>query len=127
MKLWEAMLAGAKAGAQLFGRRHDDHGGSCALGAIEIASGDGKMAESSFKELDGKHVTCIECGRDLLACSGISSYTRTLAGQVAHLNNDHRWSWQRIAEWLANRELKFKPIQEVQDGSYIERSTATVC
>ena len=36
MKLWEAMLKGAKAGPQLFNKQSDRNGGTCAMGALSL-------------------------------------------------------------------------------------------
>lgn len=102
MKLWEAMLEGAKKGPQLFGVSLLPSGESCAFGAIYLGAGINPHRErlqDHFPELD-RETICPE-----------ADHRNTLSGVIVHLNDEHNWSRQRIAEWLANRELKFKPME----------------
>ena len=122
MKLWEAMLKGAKMGPQLFNEQRDGRGGSCAYGAL-ILGLDGPVEYAidepcliwSFPEL--AYPCACPAGPCASYTSGQTLYKNApgiLQDVIVHLNNDHMWSRQRIAEWLANRELKFKESQPIK-------------
>lgn len=119
MKLWEAMLKGAKKGPQLFNTQGigDGSGGSCAYGAIVAGFGYRLPSEMDevFPELNSS-ATCPEGPCDYFTSAGrrFLCSPDSVGRAIVHLNNDHRWSRQRIAEWLANRDLKFKPMDAAQ-------------
>jgi len=91
--------AGARRGPQCFGSYFDDHGGSCALGAVyegvyRLPRDHGKLVpdhlERLFRCLDEVTKRCPQgCGKRL-----------PLAAMIVHLNDDHRLSREQIAEWL---------------------------
>jgi hypothetical protein len=114
MKLWQAMLEGAKLGPQVFGHANSDKGdgGTCAIGAVCKAVGvsNAEMVWNNglnnlYPELLSAS-NCPQCENKGFEYWGFW-YEFNLQRVIVHLNNDHRWSRQRIAEWLANRELKF--------------------
>jgi hypothetical protein len=100
-ELADAIRAGARRGPQCFGAYFDDHGGSCALGAAYdgmylIPREHGvvipKHLERLFRCLDEVLKTCpVGCQKRL-----------PLASMIVHLNDDHQWSREQIADWLAN-------------------------
>lgn len=125
MKLWEAMLNGAKLGCQVFGKLSDGEGGTCALGAVMVGIGTRPSAFSAdlttmeYPELMAPATVCIACGEPPRAGGELDL---TLWGLIVHLNNDHRWSRQRIAEWLANRELKVTPLVKARKTEQVVES-----
>ena len=97
--LADAILAGSKRGPQCFGSYFDEKGGSCALGAAY----DGMYLlpphhehvrpnhlERLFRCLDDLAKRCPEGCRKRLP----------LASMIVHLNDDHQWTRERVAEWL---------------------------
>lgn len=108
MKLWEAMLEGAKAGPQLFGSLSDGNGGTCAMGAVMKGGGLEVLFHSI--EVESSLVTRFPELHENAVCPEDACYIchgNVLLNVIVTLNDDHRWSRQRIAEWLANRELVF--------------------
>lgn len=102
MKLSDAILKGCEIiPRQAFGVAFVDADGekchpedafaACALGAAEIATGlqDLSNVYPAFAIYD-----CPECGSDIRRGS-----------VIVHLNDDHRWSRERIAEWLKEQGL----------------------
>jgi hypothetical protein len=116
MKLWEHMLNGAKQGPQVFNAFFGIDEGSCAMGAVAKSTGiasfrlaDGEDLCQMFPELR-KYAECPEKNDNCI----INHYYRySLSNVIVCLNDHHRWSRQRIAEWLANRELKFTESKTV--------------
>ena len=107
MRLWQAMLVGAQRGPQVFGTWGDGHGGTCAMGAVMCGIGceiddvwnfnPFTQVRETFPELklfadcpDGQ-----DCGNDT------HLQPLTLMEVIMHLNDRHKWSRQRIAEWLS--------------------------
>lgn len=93
--------AGARRGPQCFGSYFDEQGGSCALGAVyegvyHLPRNHGKLIpdhlERLFRCLDEMTKRCPDnhgCTKRL-----------PLASMIVHLNDDHRWTREQIAEWL---------------------------
>ena len=100
-ELAEFIRAGSSRGPQCFGSYFDEKGGSCALGAVyegvyHLPREHGKLVpdhlERLFRCLDEMTKRCPdhhECKKRL-----------PLASMIVHLNDDHRWSREQIAEWL---------------------------
>jgi hypothetical protein len=96
---------------QLFGKTRDYSGGdrqkACAIGAMELglgdASGNGADFEAFRRLRDMTPTTCPvdptheyhEYGVENVGWSDDAGPTA-----IAHLNDDHRWSRERIADWL---------------------------
>jgi hypothetical protein len=106
MLLSEAMRLGAMIRPQvkylIFARASDGALGSCALGAAYEAAGmaiaterfiwDYSAVSPEWLRLLGHRVSpCPVCG---------SHAWRRLGFSVTHLNNDHGWSRERIADWV---------------------------
>ena len=105
MKLWEAILLGSQIRPQTFTRPFDDIG-SCAWGAAWEAVGlrdwilsygcnvEEKLIELGWLQVTDKAHTCPVCGYKEDGCA------------IAHLNDAHYWTRERIA-------LEFvKPMEE---------------
>jgi hypothetical protein len=100
-ELADAIRVGSQRGPQCFGSYFDEKGGSCALGAVyegvyHLPRGHGKLVpnhlERLFRCLDEMTKRCPHqqgCIKRL-----------PLAAMIVHLNDDHRWSREQIAEWL---------------------------
>ena len=99
LELAEAIAAGAQRRPQAFGAYFSDDGGSCALGAVYDAvyhlPRHGKLIpdhlERLFRCLDEVTKRCPHegCVKRL-----------PLAPMLVHLNDDHVWTRERIADWL---------------------------
>jgi len=95
MKLCEATFLGSKLKPQAF-HAFSFQGATCALGAVLDAIG--KLDENSY---DVQPILeqwpwanmCPGCP----ACDDYLLYTVT--GIMAHLNDEHRWTRERIADW----------------------------
>jgi hypothetical protein len=116
MKLWQAMLEGAKAGPQLFNEQGDYKGGTCAIGALYLGLSVGKSAVldylHNFFEVIAQLNQYTQCPvgpcNSYTAGRSLIPHAPTTIGEVIiHLNNDHRWSRQRIADWLAQIEMTY--------------------
>lgn len=113
MKLYasfsEAIREGVKYGPQI--QKHMSRGnGLCALGAGARAIGFSASAlrEGCFVELLqlypylNKRAKCpVGCGKG----GGVSEFGG-LGGMVAHLNDEHLWTREAIADWLQEEEDK---------------------
>lgn len=97
MKMWKAMLKGAKMGPQLFGRLKIGNG-SCAVGAVCLSMGFMKAQELRNKfpflwDLESCPVS---------GCCDIK--VQTLNNVIVHLNDNHKWSRENIAHWVRSIE-----------------------
>jgi hypothetical protein len=98
-ELADFIRAGSSRGPQCFGSYFDDHGGSCALGAVyegvyHLPRDHGRLVpehlERLFRCLDEVTKRCPRgCQKRL-----------PLAAMIVHLNDDHRLSREEIADWL---------------------------
>ena len=91
---------------QAFGDYYQGHNASCALGAAY---------EAMYRlpsEAEGKRPTrdldwFFDCLDTVKACPGEGCKKRLfLAALLVHLNDDHRWSREQIANWLAGDPQK---------------------
>ena len=102
IELAEAILTGIKRRpTQSFGSYFGPNGGSCALGAAY---------EAMYRlpvDADGKRPTrdldwFFDCLDMVRPCPGEGCKKRIfLAAILVHLNDDHRWTREQIAEWLS--------------------------
>lgn len=100
MKLSEAIRLGAMMGKQLFGRFRsfeDGDDSSCALGSALKAIG---SADCSVTEITDRFswITVVN-----VACPACPAKD-TCASVTVHLNDDHRWTRDAIADWVATIE-----------------------
>lgn len=111
MKLSEAIRLGAMLKPQAFGLCYSD-GRTCAMGAAWDAIGKLHVTASdpsidfgdSYWAVAG--VSCPVCGR--ASGSGMA---------VAHLNDDHRWTREQIADWVETIERAQEPPVPSCDSS----------
>lgn len=100
MRLSEAIRLGAMLRPQAFGQFYAD-GATCAFGAALDAVGRLYPLDSAqcfiaitaqgWDDIQYLRIACPECGRS-------AAYT------VQHLNNLHKWTRERIADWLEGIE-----------------------
>lgn len=118
MRLYQAMLEGSKRTYQAFGTWHDGDGGTCAMGAVMTGLGyvinahdwyeAFKRMQSEFPELMND-ASCPECG----PIASMWGKVPTLMDVIMHLNDRHKWSRQRIAEWLSGSRISEPKKEEV--------------
>lgn len=101
MKLSDAIRLGSMIRPQAFGEYYA-HGGSCAAGAAFEAVGIPEINDSAWSAQEetwnrtlGRHVGCPvnQC------CFG-----RSVVNMVVHLNDDHQWTREQIADWVEGLE-----------------------
>lgn len=123
MRLSEAIRQGSALSSQAFGYFKKGDGSTCALGSAAEAAGFTFKGEqcvigieldeflrAKFPALAGhKQVpfTCPDCHEGL-----ISTYFSTI---IAHVNDVHKWSREKIADW----------VEKEEDQLGIPRSVAT--
>ncbi len=107
MRLSEAIRLGATLRPQAFGNYFKD-GGSCALGAATEALGfrSDEYAVQIYAALIDKFDDvycpgCPDCGQSF----------RNLR-MISHFNDDHRWTRERIADWVELHEPQ--PLPEFE-------------
>ena len=107
MKLSEAIRLGSMMGPQCFGYMRLGEA-TCALGAAYKALDD-SVREVSMTDIYPWLAKKIICPVDY--CSGITEVIFIIA---QHLNDDHRWTRERIADWVATVEPKeeIKVVEE---------------
>jgi hypothetical protein len=128
MRLSDAMREGAKIRPKGLGDLFVD-GKSCALGAA--AEGNGMSLHGiwgdlwlnimeTWPELDQPDQEC-----PYVKCAAMRSYSvTTLADVVIHLNDEHGWTRERIADWLDGREAS--PISDEKEHQLEEREEELV-
>lgn len=111
MKLSDAIRAGSKVTKQHFGDlfkiRYGDIGYTCALGAAALGAGEGIEPNSyaitqRFPELYNHRDVCPVCNDTL--------YNQTLFFLISHLNDEHHWKREAIADWLDEMTLDLTPV-----------------
>jgi len=109
MKLSECIRLGSMLGSQYFGSWFGHDNSSCALGAASLAIGCADGGEVSRRWEWGwdesVELHCPECGQA----------RRLYAAIIAHLNDKHRWSRERIADWVATIEPEESPSVVVEE------------
>jgi len=106
MKLSEAIRLGAMLRPQAFSAstRH----GTCAVYAALDAIGQfNNRRYEFFPILNLEKQQCPECGSTHYGYS-------TLAGTIFHLNDEHHWTRERIADWVATIEPADAPQPQEQ-------------
>lgn len=102
MRFSEAIRLGATMKPQTFDRFFDGVG-TCAIGAAYDAIGDLGLDTEEWADAVARFdsVACPECGRDRLAILELSGTARNV---VTHLNDFHRWTRERIADFVELHE-----------------------
>jgi hypothetical protein len=98
-ELADFIRVGSSRGHQCFGSYFDDHGGSCALGAVyegvyHLPRDHGKLVPDHLERL----FRCLD--EVTKACPQGCKKRLPLAAMIVHLNDDHRLTREQIAEWL---------------------------
>lgn len=108
MKLSEAIRLGAMLKPQGFGHGsgYPHASATCALGAAYEASDCGAgwaSLEKRFPVVNALPLKCPTCGK-------------ANPGMVPHLNDDHRWTREQIADWVESIE---REQEQIKHGSAI--------
>lgn len=98
MRLSEAMRLGAMLRPQITGRLLS-RWGSCALGAARQAAGV-PTRETVSHPWVWTHTTLSHCP----ACRFSTGYQDFVEQLIKHLNDTHRWTRERIADWVESIE-----------------------
>lgn len=104
MKLSEAIRLGAMLKPQGFGMLFDGEG-TCANGAALDACGllaeiGTHILKNRFPIVEVQAERCFVCEKYMAKLA----FSTTLGGLVAHLNDDHKWTRERIADWVESQE-----------------------
>jgi hypothetical protein len=130
MRLSEAIRLGAMLGPQVFGSTFSAEG-SCAFGAAVLAAQCPTFATGPFdthrslrdSDAGSGYVAAVpnewnwimETEAPCPVCGTVQPGYR----QIAHLNDDHRWTRDAIADFVAERELaREAPAGECQEASH---------
>jgi hypothetical protein len=101
-ELADAILEGAKRRPQAFGSYFTWEGGSCALGAA--FEGIHHLPEV-IGPLHPRLERLFHCLEDIIrACPVGCKKKLPLASLIVHLNDDHLWTREQIAEWLKQED-----------------------
>jgi hypothetical protein len=106
MRVSDAMRLGASLRPQTFNQLFDGHG-TCALGAALDAIG----CLFGTTPLIRKHA----CWNDVLLrpaacpCPGCDLTELYVRSVITHLNDQHRWTREQIADWVAEIEITIGP------------------
>ena len=100
-ELAEFIRAGSQRGPQCFGSYFDEKGGSCALGAVyegvyHLPRTHGKLIPDHLERLFRCLDEMTNGARMKIVRSGLP-----LAPMIVHLNDDHLWTREQIADWLS--------------------------
>lgn len=103
MELSEAIRVGAKLRPrQAFYEWFDKSGGSCVLGAAMEAVG-----VARFPDTYAYHGKCPDSWKWTTRegqCPACEEERDQIQSLLRHLNNDHRWTRERIADWVESEE-----------------------
>ena len=110
MRLSDAIRKGAKLNKQAYGYTKDRDGGTCAWGAageaigIEIPKGTlGCLwGTEVWRRFKAEWPWAMSASDTTSACPASKCHFQTSAvgDLIAHLNDNHRWSRESIAEWI---------------------------
>ena len=115
MKLSEAIRLGSLLGPQLFGILHNDAGGTCAWGAALVAVSHFRWDRGFVMGIWPWVLSDISpCPADNCDKQHRAYY------MIVHLNNDHRWTREHIADWIATIELVETAPVDREEESYVE-------
>lgn len=108
MKLSDAIRLGSMIRPQGFDKYWPDGKTSCALGAAFEAGGLRGHIEKAYNGdvtglLPPIWATFLEAGQQCPLCSWGNQTIPTLS-VITHLNDDHKWTRERIADWVATIE-----------------------
>lgn len=128
MKLSDAILLGSTMRPQIHGRLSDGEG-TCAMGAACDAVGilDAIMGDNDNTPIVRMFPGIRSGGRYSCPCEGAARRSECpdqwpLAQMVYHLNDDHFWTRERIASWVASVE----PQEVLEVGEANQEQTVGV-
>ena len=144
MRLSEAIRLGAMMTPQARGVVEDTDGSRCSLGSAWLAAGlqiheghlsGGGLGTRPYSGGSHQYVVVPEGWFKLMElyvpcpeCTAVLAGTRTISEQIPHLNDFHRWSRERIADWveLIERQRGLIPqAEQVPPSSKSEIAIAT--
>jgi hypothetical protein len=118
MKLSEAILLGSTMSGQCWSvlslNYPDGRIDTCALGSAALAIGKLNYValERAFPWIDNVFAGCPECD----PLYGAGSTILAVYGMIPHLNDNHRWTRERIAEWVSTIEPADEPVDAAVTG-----------
>ena len=107
MKISDAIRLGSMLGPQCFGVL-EEFGGTCALGAAYRAAGIQFSGENVFNP-DQVYGTFPLLNAVSPACPECEQGQATVGICIAHLNDRHVWTRERIADWVGTFEAIEEP------------------
>ena len=112
MTLSEAMKLGSMTGPQVFDGAFDFRtSGSCAMGSVAIATGHRYCGADGWKVIIDTFPILRQ--RGLCPVERCKSYpSTTVQSTIVHLNDDHRWTREQIADWIETLEKKQNAVVE---------------
>ena len=125
LKLSEAIQLGAMLAPQGFERYKED-GRTCALGAACEAIAGSPLDVASRWPFCKQQTRCPACSWWFLLF--VFTLGRTSVERViVHLNDDHRWTRERIADWVAAIEFTSIPalVEHRQLGEQLQHVSGT--
>jgi hypothetical protein len=115
MKLSAAILLGSTLSPQAFAEFEDDNGSRCALGAALAAIGNPIQIGNGFRAAAESWPWIEPYGEfHCPDCDGVASQALSL---IVHINDGHKWTRERIAEWVATvepQDIQGEQTDEVQ-------------
>lgn len=128
MKLSEAIRLGAMMKPQAFGALYDN-GATCALGAAGDAMGILDRNRNDWipgstekvwwwRPVATAEALCPSCGQRARNSYGWIT-SSTVEDVIVHLNNDHRWTRERIADWVESVEREQESATQPQEAKKV--------
>lgn len=103
-ELAKAIRLGSARRPQCFGSYFDERGGSCALGAAYDGMYEMPRESREPGEIVPRNLERLfHCLEDVVKqCPEECRKRLPLGAMIVHLNDDHGWTREHIAEWLSN-------------------------
>lgn len=117
MKYSEAIRLGAMMSpGQAYGELRDSNGNTCARGAAMDAIGilDGWIRGrdiTAFQKMESQF-PIEKAPASCPLCKGSWAYPYDVITAVVHLNNEHKWTRQQIADWVETKERELEQAAE---------------
>lgn len=127
MKLSDAIRLGAMTGRQAFGAYFMGSDASCALGSAARACNVKRGLASMYAALNTEFpiLDVIDRQQCPACCTLRQQETRTAL--IPHLNDDHRWKRERIADYVETIELAQEPLRAGTVPALSEASVNALC
>ena len=103
-ELAKAIRLGSARRPQCFGSYFDERGGSCALGAAYDGMYEMPRESREPGEIVPRNLERLfHCLEDVVKqCPEVCRKRLPLGAMIVHLNDDHGWTREHIAEWLSS-------------------------